>query len=132
LISFSTQPGNVALDGDGRNSPFASALVKHIALSTAPITDLLVAVRNDVIQATNRRQVPWENSALTGRFYFKGPPTAPLVEPSPAPSAIARPPDVVSPKVQSPAPAPLPPSTTSGATTRKPVCIFFNGREQCE
>ena len=31
LISFSTQPGNVALDGTGRNSPYAAALLKHIA-----------------------------------------------------------------------------------------------------
>ena len=31
LISFSTQPGNVALDGSGRNSPYASALLKLIA-----------------------------------------------------------------------------------------------------
>ena len=30
LISFSTQPGNVALDGTGRNSPFAGALVKQL------------------------------------------------------------------------------------------------------
>jgi uncharacterized caspase-like protein len=37
LISYSTQPGNVALDGTGRNSPFAGALVKHI---TAPGVDL--------------------------------------------------------------------------------------------
>lgn len=29
LISFSTQPGNVALDGSGRNSPFAEALVNR-------------------------------------------------------------------------------------------------------
>jgi uncharacterized caspase-like protein len=28
LISFSTQPGNVALDGTGRNSPYSGALVK--------------------------------------------------------------------------------------------------------
>jgi uncharacterized caspase-like protein len=28
LISFSTQPGNVALDGAGRNSPFAGALIR--------------------------------------------------------------------------------------------------------
>jgi uncharacterized caspase-like protein len=28
LISFSTQPGNVALDGSGRNSPFTGALAK--------------------------------------------------------------------------------------------------------
>jgi invasion protein IalB len=27
-------------------------------------------VRNDVMQATQRAQVPWEHSALTGRFYF--------------------------------------------------------------
>jgi len=31
FIAYSTQPGNVALDGAGRNSPFASALIKHIA-----------------------------------------------------------------------------------------------------
>ena len=32
LISFSTQPGNVALDGAARNSPFAGALIKTPAL----------------------------------------------------------------------------------------------------
>ena len=31
IISYSTQPGNVALDGTGgRNSPFAAALAKHL------------------------------------------------------------------------------------------------------
>ena len=30
LISFSTQPGNVALDGTGRNSPFTGALVRQL------------------------------------------------------------------------------------------------------
>jgi hypothetical protein len=73
LISFSTQPGNVALDGTGRNSPFAGALVKHITASSDPLSDLLVAVRNDVMEATGKKQVPWEHSALTGRFYFKPP-----------------------------------------------------------
>ena len=82
LISFSTQPGNVAIDGTGRNSPFAEALVKHITASTDPLGDLLVAVRNDVMAATEKKQVPWEHSALTGRFYFK----------APAPEAAALPP----------------------------------------
>ena len=31
FIAYSTQPGNVALDGDGRNSPFTAALVKHMS-----------------------------------------------------------------------------------------------------
>jgi hypothetical protein len=74
LISFSTQPGNVALDGIGRNSPFAGALVRHISGSTDSLSDLLIAVRNDVRKETQNKQVPWEHSALTGRFFFNAPP----------------------------------------------------------
>jgi uncharacterized caspase-like protein len=59
LISFSTQPGNVALDGSGRNSPFAGALVRHIANSSDSLSDLLIAVRNDVRKETDNKQVPW-------------------------------------------------------------------------
>ena len=70
LISFSTQPGNVALDGTGRNSPFAAALLKHIVAPGDDLPSILINVRNDVMQATDRRQVPWEHSALTAKFYF--------------------------------------------------------------
>ena len=70
LISFSTQPGNVALDGAGRNSPFAGALVKRISTSTDDLSALLIDVRNDVRKETQNAQVPWEHSALTARFYF--------------------------------------------------------------
>src|SRR5438046_7513130 len=48
LISFSTQPGNVALDGSGRNSPFSGALVQHLGTSTDDLSALLIDVRNDV------------------------------------------------------------------------------------
>jgi uncharacterized caspase-like protein len=68
LISFSTQPGNVALDGAGRNSPFAGALVRHMSASSEDLGALLIAVRNDVMKETERKQVPWEHSALTGRL----------------------------------------------------------------
>jgi uncharacterized caspase-like protein len=70
LISFSTQPGNVALDGTGRNSPFSGALVKQLNQSSDDVGAILIAVRNDVMKETERKQVPWEHSALTGRFYF--------------------------------------------------------------
>jgi hypothetical protein len=69
LISFSTQPGNVALDGSGRNSPFAAALVKHIS-SDDDLSAILISVRNDVMKETQGKQVPWEHSALRARFYF--------------------------------------------------------------
>lgn len=70
LISFSTQPGNVALDGTERNSPFTSALLKHMISTNEDLSALLISVRNDVISATRGKQVPWEHSALTGRFFF--------------------------------------------------------------
>lgn len=75
LISFSTQPGNVALDGEDRNSPFAAALLKHIHTPGDDLSSILINVRNDVMKTTARRQIPWENSALTAKFYFIFPPS---------------------------------------------------------
>lgn len=86
LISFSTQPGNVALDGAGRNSPFADALLRHMSATGDDIAAVLINVRNDVMQATARKQVPWEHSALTARFYFKAP-EPPKPAPPPGPTA---------------------------------------------
>jgi uncharacterized caspase-like protein len=88
LISFSTQPGTVALDGKGRNSPYSAALVRQLATSHEDIGTMLIAIRNDVMKDTGRRQVPWEHSALTGRFYFN--PAADASAPKPAADARAR------------------------------------------
>jgi len=73
LIAYSTQPGNVALDGQGRNSPFTSALLKNIDTPGLSLGDTMIAVRNDVLQATNGHQVPWDHSSMTGQFYFVPP-----------------------------------------------------------
>jgi formylglycine-generating enzyme required for sulfatase activity len=92
LISFSTQPGNVALDGSGRNSPFAGALVRRISASTDDLSALLIDVRNDVRKETENKQIPWEHSALTGRFYFNlaaQTATPPQIAPAPAQSSDA-------------------------------------------
>lgn len=87
LISFSTQPGNVALDGTGRNSPFAGALVKQLSTARDDLSAILIEVRNDVMRETQRKQVPWEHSALTGRFYFSAAPAAMTVPKNDAPPA---------------------------------------------
>jgi carboxyl-terminal processing protease len=80
LISYSTQPGNVALDGKGRNSPFAGALAKEISRSNEDLSAILIAVRNEVMRETDNKQVPWEHSALRARFYIS-PPIADLPSP---------------------------------------------------
>src|SRR5215813_4948483 len=70
FIAYSTQPGNVALDGDGRNSPFTAALAKGVREPGRNLTAIMIDVRKDVLLATNGRQVPWDHSALTADFYF--------------------------------------------------------------
>jgi uncharacterized caspase-like protein len=71
LIAFATNPGNVALDGTGRNSPFTVALLRHIRTPNLEIESMLKAVRVDVMKMTQDRQVPWDHSSLTADFYFK-------------------------------------------------------------
>lgn len=70
MISFATQPDNVAYDGSGRNSFFTSALLSHIYTPGLDISDLMISVRKDVLAATGGRQIPWENSSLTRQFRF--------------------------------------------------------------
>ncbi len=90
LIAFATQPGNVALDGKGRNSPFTTALLKHLGTPGQSVTDDLINVRKEVLDATEGKQVPWDNSSLTGPVVLKEKPKEePKVEPLPAPEAKA-------------------------------------------
>jgi hypothetical protein len=49
-----------------------------VSYSSDSLSDLLVAVRNDVRKETENKQAPWEHSAQTGRFYFN--PTAQSTE----------------------------------------------------
>jgi len=86
FIVYSTQPGNVALDGDGRNSPFTSALVRHMNVKGRNLPALMIEVRKDVVSATSGRQVPWDHSALTTDFYFSRDAGTASLPPSPGPS----------------------------------------------
>ncbi|MFK7837123.1 MAG: caspase family protein [Sulfitobacter sp.] len=70
MISFATQPDNVAYDGTGRNSFFTEALLSHIYTPGLDVSDLMISVRKDVLSATGGRQIPWENSSLTRQFRF--------------------------------------------------------------
>jgi uncharacterized caspase-like protein len=70
FIAYSTQPGNVALDGVGRNSPFTAALSKGVKQPGRNLTAVMIEVRREVLAATGGKQVPWDHSALTGDFYF--------------------------------------------------------------
>ena len=66
MIVYATQPKNVALDGDGRNSPFTAALLKHIPTPGLEIGAVMKRVRADVYRATREKQLPWDHSSLIG------------------------------------------------------------------
>jgi uncharacterized caspase-like protein len=87
MIAFSTRPEDVALDGEGRNSPFTGALLRHISDEGESVNDVMIEVRNDVLKATDGKQVPWENSSLTGQFFFKPAATTTAADDSAASSA---------------------------------------------
>ena len=71
LIAYATQPGNVALDGAGANSPFTSALLENIRNPGVEVRSLLTDVRRSVMAETDDKQIPWDHASLTEPFYFK-------------------------------------------------------------
>jgi hypothetical protein len=65
LISYSTKDGQVAQDGDGKNSPFTKALLDHLD-DPEDIAVVLRKVREQVMKNTGGKQQPWEYGSLTG------------------------------------------------------------------
>ena len=89
LIAFATAPGKTAEDGDGQNSPFTSALLRNLERSGIEVRRMLGEVRREVRETTKGRQIPWENSALEGEFYFKPVAAKPAPQPKKAVAAAA-------------------------------------------
>lgn len=72
LMSFATQPDNVALDGKGPHSPYTEALLRRLPTRNISIGDMLNLVGNDVVRTTQSRQQPWQSSSPIPAFCFSG------------------------------------------------------------
>jgi tetratricopeptide (TPR) repeat protein len=72
LVAFSAKDGETSMDGDGTNSPFTTAFVKNVRQPRLEIRRLFDLVRDDVLEATDRRQRPFTYGSLSGKqnFYF--------------------------------------------------------------
>ncbi|RWM06181.1 caspase family protein [Mesorhizobium sp.] len=104
LIAYATDPGAIAFDGNGVDSPYSLALAKHLTEPGVEIQSALTRVRGEVTEATQGRQRPWHNASL-GREVFLGkqaveaaPVAAPVADaakttaaPAPAPVASEAP-----------------------------------------
>jgi uncharacterized caspase-like protein len=122
LISFATQPGNIAQDGIG-NSPYSKAMAQTIQRPGLGVFDAFNEVGLTVKKATGGEQQPWlSSSPIDGSFYFAG-----LTKTERPAAAIALPGDseppttapienaAVKPASEPDAPASLPPTPSSAA-----------------
>jgi len=77
VIAFAAEPGKVALDGEpGGNSPYAAALVRHIAaMSGEEFGTVMRMVGEEVYLKTGGRQRPWVNESLRRLLYLGAAPT---------------------------------------------------------
>lgn len=88
IVSFSTQSGQVAADGTGRNSPYTTAFLKHIE-EPQEIGDVFRDISSDVYDSSGKTQLPELSLSIIGKFYLNGP-VAVTVAPA-APQAAPRP-----------------------------------------
>jgi hypothetical protein len=99
LVAYAAKAGSVSYDGDGGNSPYATALIKHLAEPGLDIRIALGRVRDEVVSLTGGRQEPFIYGSLGGATIPLVPaPAAKKIEPAPAPpAAVAKlePPTIV-------------------------------------
>jgi uncharacterized caspase-like protein len=84
LIAFAAKAGAVAGDGDGAHSPFATALLNHLATPGLDLRLTLGRVRDEVLKSTGRRQEPFVYGSLGGDTVALVPSVAPPVDPNAA------------------------------------------------
>ncbi|OPY97115.1 hypothetical protein A5906_37325 [Bradyrhizobium sacchari] len=83
LVFFPAEPGRIAEEGEGRNSPFAAALLKYLPKADLEINFLFRNVRDDVRLATRRKQTPYMYGQLSkDRIYLN--PVKQVVQDDPA------------------------------------------------
>lgn len=71
VIGFAAEPGRPALDGDGENSPYAAALLRHLgAIDGLEFGQVMRMVTEEVYLDTRAKQRPWVNESLRRLLYF--------------------------------------------------------------
>jgi uncharacterized caspase-like protein len=70
LVAYAAKHGEIALDGEGTNSPFVASLVQRLPTPGIEINKLFRLVRDDVMAATARKQEPFVYGSLPGEDFF--------------------------------------------------------------
>ena len=71
LVAYAAAAGTTAADGDGRNSPYTTALLSYLE-QPLELSALFRRVRAQVLEATDGEQRPHEYGSLLGEHYLGG------------------------------------------------------------
>src|SRR3984893_17401884 len=66
LIAFAAKAGSTASDGDSKNSPFTTALVKYLPRPGLDLRKVFGFTRDEVLKVTNNKQEPFVYGSLGG------------------------------------------------------------------
>jgi hypothetical protein len=69
LVAYSARDGQIAIDGSGKNSPFASALLEHMEDPGIDIRLMFSKVRDSVLSETGNEQEPYTYGSLPGESF---------------------------------------------------------------
>jgi uncharacterized caspase-like protein len=83
LIAFAAKGGSIADDGGGANSPYTTALLKHLAKPGLDLRKAFGLVRDEVIKSTASKQEPFLYGSLGGADVALVAPPATRTEPAP-------------------------------------------------
>ncbi len=72
VLSYATEPGNVATDGTGAHSPYTAAMIKYLDMPGLSIQEMLNQVGLEVMSVTHGSQKPWFSSSPVPRFCLAG------------------------------------------------------------
>jgi formylglycine-generating enzyme required for sulfatase activity len=70
IIGYATAPGDVAVDGVGRNGVYTKHLLKAMKTGHLTIERVFKEARIGVAKETDYQQIPWESTSLIGDFCF--------------------------------------------------------------
>jgi hypothetical protein len=85
LLFFAAEPGKNAVEGHGRNSPLAAALLKYLPAPDLEVNFLFRNIRDEVRKSTHQSQTPYMYGQLSGDKIYINPvaqlnPTSPRVD----------------------------------------------------